>query len=313
MATDDPYATLGVARDADQAAIRSAYRKLAKQLHPDLHPGDKQAEEKFKAVTAAYDLLSDAEKRARFDRGEIDASGQERPERHFYRQHAEGRSGAKYGGPGAGGEAEDDLGDIFSDFFFRSGGGEQRGFRLRGRDRSYTLTATFLEAVNGTTKRLTLPDGKTLDVRIPPGVEDGQVLRLKGQGGPGLNGGPPGDALIEIGVAPHSFFRREGNDIHVDVPVTLAEAVLGARITVPTIRGNVTMTVPQHSDTGTRLRLRRRGVPAHGGRAAGDQYVTLKVVIGEQDQALEEFLRDWGARHATDPRRTMTETMAGAA
>ncbi|MDJ0390920.1 J domain-containing protein [Roseomonas sp. E05] len=313
MAEKDPYQTLGLKRDASEAEIRSAYRKLARKHHPDLNPGDKQAEERFKEVSAANDLLSDPEKRARFDRGEIDASGQERPERNFYRGFAEGREGARYrpgAGPQAGfapGFSEEDLGDIFSDLFGQAAQGRARpNVRMRGQDQQYRMTVDFLDAIRGASRTLTLPDGRSLDVRIPVGIEDGQVMRLKGQGNPGLNGGPAGDALIEIQIAPHPFFRREGDDIHVEVPVTVAEAVLGGKITVPTPTGNVSVTVPKRSDTGAQLRLRGKGVPAHAGRPAGDQYVTLKVVLGEVDQDLERFLRDWAPRHAANPRRAMT-------
>lgn len=290
---NDPYQILGVARDVSQDDLRRAYRKLAKENHPDLNPGNKAAEERFKTLSAAYELLSDPEKRGRFDRGEIDASGQERPEPRRYRAHAEGEQGAKY--------SPEDLGDIFADMF----GGRAEGVRMRGRDEAYALEVAFLDAVQGTTRRLTLPDGRTLDVRVPPGLEDGQVLRLRGQGGPGWNGGPPGDALIEVHVAPHRFFRREGNDIVLDLPVTLAEAVLGGRVAVPTPGGAVNMTIPKGSDSGTRLRLRGRGVPAHDRRPAGDLFVTLRVVIGPQDAALEAFLRDWAPKHDFNPRRDM--------
>ncbi|MCK8786545.1 J domain-containing protein [Roseomonas sp. NAR14] len=313
MAEKDPYQTLGLKRDASEAEIRSAYRKLARKHHPDLNPGDKQAEERFKEVSAANDLLSDPEKRARFDRGEIDASGQERPERNFYRGFAEGREGARYrpGDRPQGGFAtdfgEDDFGDVFADLFGRTAQGRSGpNVRMRGRDQHYRMTVDLLDAIRGATRALTLPDGRSLDVRIPVGIEDGQVMRLKGQGSPGLNGGPAGDALIEIQIAPHPFFRREGDDIHVEVPVTVAEAVLGGKITVPTPTGNVSVTVPKRSDTGAQLRLRGKGVPAHAGRPAGDQYVTLKVVLGEVDQDLERFLRDWAPCHAANPRRAMT-------
>ncbi len=315
MAAADPYQTLEVAPDATPEQIRAAYRKLAKQLHPDLNPGDKQAEERFKAVSAANELLSDPVKRARFDRGEIDAAGQERPEQHFYRGHAEGGQGAKYragagGGPGFTERAfsEEELGDLFADLFAhggQAGRGGQREIRMRGADQRYLLEVGFLDAVRGATRRLSLPDGRTLDVRVPPGIEDGQTLRLRGQGGPGLGGGPAGDALIEIGIAPHPLFRREANDIHLDLPVSLREAVLGARVPVPTPSGTVTLTVPAHSDTGTRLRLRGRGVAAHGKRAAGDLYVTLRVKLGQPDPALDAFLREHAAPSGDDPRAGM--------
>ncbi|HTW25747.1 MAG TPA: DnaJ C-terminal domain-containing protein [Acetobacteraceae bacterium] len=305
MAAEDPYQTLGVQRDATQEQIRAAYRKLAKKHHPDLNPGNKPAEERFKAISGAYDLLSDPDKRARFDRGEIDAAGQERPEQHFYRRYAEGQEGGRYraGEPGM---PEEELGDILSEFFGR-GRGEGGTIRMHGRDQHFTLTVEFLDAVRGNTRRLVLPDGRGLDVRVPPGIEDGQTLRLKGQGGPGIGGGPPGDALIEIEIAPHAFYRRDGRDIQLQLPVTLAEAVLGARISVPTPHGAVTMTIPAGSDTGTRLRLRGKGVAAHGSQAAGDEYVTLQVVVGETDAALEGFLRDWAPKHRFDPRRGMVE------
>src|SRR5690349_12785219 len=213
MAVQDPYTLLGVGRDAGEDDIRKAYRKLAKRYHPDLNPGDKEAEERFKEISGAHDLLSDPEKRARFDRGEIDAAGQERPDRSYYRSHAEGRQGGRYGGFGdwevGGGEAPaEDVEDLFSNFFgrgFRAGGREGAAIRMRGPDRHYTLVVDFIDAVRGGMQRLSLPEGKTLDVAVPPGTEDGQVLRLRGQGAPGLGGGPPGDALIEIHVAPHPF------------------------------------------------------------------------------------------------------------
>lgn len=310
MAAEDPYQTLGVARDATEDQIRRAYRKLAKQHHPDLNPGNKEAEERFKAVSAANELLSDPEKRARFDRGEIDASGQERPERRYYRQHAETGAGGKYG-PAGEGFGEEEFGDIFADLFSGRGRAGGRaggaGMRMRGADERYTLQVDFLDSVTGATRRLTLPDGRTLDVRIPPGIEDGQTLRLRGQGAGGWNGGPAGDALIEVRITPHPMFRREGNDIHLDLPVSLQEAVLGAKVPVPTPSGVVNLTVPKHSDAGTRLRLRGRGIAEHGNRPAGDLFVTLKVVIGQPDTALEDFLRTWKPQADFDPRKGMME------
>ena len=299
MPPPDPYATLGVARDATPEQIRSAFRKLAKTHHPDLNPGNAAAEERFKAVNTANELLSDPDKRARFDRGEIDAAGDPAaPEPPRYRRYADAAEGARYG---AGPDDGRPFGDIFGDFLNR--GGEP--LRMRGADARYALAVDFLDAVTGATRTLTLPDGRTLDVKIPPGIEDGQVLRLKGQGGAGWNGGPDGDALIEIHANPHLFFTREGDDIHVTLPVTLKEAVLGGRITVPTATGNVAMTVPKRSDTGTRLRLRGRGIPAHAGRPAGDQYVTLQVTLADADDALEVFLRGWDPATPSNPRRAM--------
>lgn len=307
MAKNDLYATLGVARDATADEIRRAYRALAKTHHPDLNPGNRAAEETFKSVAAAYDILGDAEKRRRYDRGEIDATGAEaQPEHPAYRRYADGAEGKRYRQHAAPGMSEEELGDLFSDLFGQAREGRASGPR-KGRDVSYTLTIDFLDAVRGATKRLALPDGKGLDVRIPPGIEEGQIMRLKGQGGPGRDGGAAGDALIEIHVAPHPFFRREGRDIHVAVPVTVAEAVLGARITVPTPSGPVAMAVPKRSDAGTRLRLRGRGVAAHGGAPAGDQFVTLTLVLGGIDPAVEAALRDHPTTPAPDPRRAMME------
>jgi DnaJ-class molecular chaperone len=286
----DPYSLLGVAKTASADEIKKAYRKLAKQHHPDLNPGNAEAASRFKDISVAYDLLSDADKRARFDRGEIDAGGQERADASFYRAHAGGPQGAKYRS-----QAGFDPSDLFSDLFGR-GGGDARDFRMRGGDSSYTLTVDFLEAANGAQRRLTFPDGRVLDVNVPAGAEDGQVLRLRGQGQPGAGGGPSGDALIALTVAPHPFFRREGADIHVELPVTLTEAVEGGKISVPTIAGPVSMTIPAGSNTGARLRLRGRGVALRGG-VPGDQYVTLKVVLPRTpDPALRDFLKTWGAR-----------------
>ncbi|MFC7472796.1 DnaJ C-terminal domain-containing protein [Dankookia sp. GCM10030260] len=284
----DPYATLGLARDATADQVRAAYRKLAKQHHPDLNPGNAAAEARFKAVNAAHDLLSDPETRGRFDRGEIDGAGDPvAPEPPRYHRYADAAAGGRYR---AAAEDDDPYGDIFADLFRRSGG---EGLRLRGADAHYALAVDFLDTVTGATRTLTLPDGKTLEVRIPPGIEEGQSLRLKGQGGPGRNGGPAGDALIEIQVRPHPVFTRAGDDIEVALPVGLKQAVLGGRIAVPTPAGEVSMAVPPRSDTGTRLRLRGRGVAAHGGRPAGDLYVTLRVTLAGVDAALEAFLRDW--------------------
>jgi DnaJ-class molecular chaperone len=312
MATQTAYEVLGVKPDASAEEIRKAYRKLAKEFHPDLNPGKPAAEARFKAVTAANDILSDPEKRGRYDRGEIDESGAERP-RYSYRPHAEGQQGWKYQPQGEMDAA--DLEDLFA--MFGRGGGRRAGragadFKMPGPDRQFTLTVNFVEAATGGKQRLALAPEEWLDVTIPPGIEEGQVLRLKGKGGAGFGGGPPGDALIEVHIAPHPFFRREGDDIHVELPVSLAEAVLGARVAVPTVTGPVTMTIPKGSDSGTRLRLRGKGIhkkrrgPQAPGETTGDQYVTLKVVIGASgDPDLAKFLEDWAKTHPTDPRRAM--------
>jgi DnaJ-class molecular chaperone len=298
--SDDPYAVLGVKREATQDEIRKAYRQLAKKLHPDLNPGDKAAEEKFKQVSVAYDLLGDPEKRARFDRGEIDASGQERPRERYYRDFhgadAEPHVYSSHGGFADFMESEDILRDVFGR------GGEGR-IRLRGQDALYRLPVEFLEALNGATKRITLPDGGTLDVVIPPGTRDKQVLRLRAKGGPGLGGGPPGDALVEIDVEPHRFFTRKGDDIHLELPISLPEAVLGAKLDVPTPSGPVRMTVPKGANTGTVLRLRGKGAQ-RSDETHGDEYVTLKIVLPQQlDPEIEEFARRWQAGQSQNPRQ----------
>jgi DnaJ-class molecular chaperone len=286
----DPYQVLGVSKDATQDAIQKAYRKLAKKFHPDLNPGDKKAEDRFKEISGANDLLGDAEKRARYDRGEIDASGAERPPQGFYRDYAQGGGARRYTSD-AGFADFADADDIISQVFGREGRGAN--FRTRGSDVHYHLELDFLDAINGGKKQLTLPDGSTLDVASPPGVRDGQVLRLRGKGRPGLNGGPPGDALIEIAVQPHPLFRRDGDDIRVEVPISLREAVLGGKIEVPTPSGSVTMTVPKWSNTGTVLRLKGKGVPRPRG-GAGDEYVTLKIMLPEKpDPELEKFVAQW--------------------
>jgi DnaJ-class molecular chaperone len=203
--SNDPYQVLGVAKTASQDEIRKAYRKLAKELHPDLHPDDKAAETRFKQVSAAYGLLKDPEQRARFDRGEIDASGAERPEQQFYRHHAQADHGGRYSShPGF--ENEEDLAEFFSGVFGQQGQG-RRTMRMRGRDAAYALEVEFLDSVNGAKRRITLPDGGSLDVTIPAGIRDGATLRLKGKGGPGMGGGPAGDALIEIAVKPHPMLE----------------------------------------------------------------------------------------------------------
>jgi DnaJ-class molecular chaperone len=297
---EDPYAALGVKREATQDEIRSAYRTLAKKLHPDLNPGDKKAEEKFKEVSVAYDLLGDAEKRARFDRGEIDASGAERPRERYYRDfHTAGAGEHPY--TTADGfadfmENEETLADIFG-----RGRGRTR-FRIRGQDVHYRLSVDFLEAVNGATKRITMPDGATLEVTIPAGTRDGQILRLRGKGSPGIGGAPSGDALVEIEVRPHNLFTRNDDDIRIELPISLTEAVLGAKLDVPTPTGPVRMSVPKGSNTGGVLRLRGKGVLRKDG-SRGDEYVTLKVVLPERvDSELEEFARRWQAGKDHDPR-----------
>lgn len=298
--TWDPYAALGVGRTATADEIRRAYRTLAKELHPDVRPGDAQAEERFKRATAAFNLLSDPVTKGRFDRGDIDADGNERMAFSSRpRQGARAHAGAG-AGAGPGGAAGDafDLGDIFSDLF-GPGFGSSRGYtRMRGRDIRFTLDIDFLDSINGARRRISLSEGRTLDVAIPAGVESGQVLRLKGQGGPGVQGGPTGDALVELKVRPHNFFRREGQDVHMDLPISLTEAVEGARVQVPTPSGAVSLTIPSGSNTGKVLRLKGKGV---GGQ--GDQFVRLQVMLPDTvDDDLRKFVKKWPKRDTTPTR-----------
>jgi len=293
----DPYEILGLERSADEATIKAAYRRLAKRHHPDLHPGDPKAAERFQELNGANDLLSDPERRARFDRGEIDAEGHEVPPRGpFYRDFQEGAGGR---GDSAG-FTEDDIAEFFArQFNARHGGG---AFRAPGADLHYALTLGFLDAANGTSRRVLLPDGRALDVKIPAGIEDGHTIRLKGQGRPGIGGGAAGDALIDVAVAPHPFLHRSGDDVIVNLPVTLREAVLGASVSVPTIKGHVKLTIPAGSGDGSRLRLRGRGI------REGHQYVELKVMFPPgEEPALAEFLRGWTPVHSFNPRAGMEE------
>jgi DnaJ-class molecular chaperone len=300
----DPYETLGVAKTAPTEEIRKAYRRLAKKHHPDLNPGNKAAEAKFKDISAAHDLLSDPEKRRRFDAGEIDAAGQEKRPRGFWREHAAGPGGERYYRAGT---SEDfaDLGGFFTDMF-GARGGFGRGAGPGGGSLSFTLAVPFLVAARGGRQRVGLPDGRSLDIDIPEGASDRQTLRLKGQGLPDPDGGPPGDAYVELHVQPHAFFERRDSNIHMELPVTVTEAVLGGKVRVPTIGGPVMLTVPPGSNTGTTLRLKGRGMLDRKSGIRGDQYVKLRVVLPDKpDEKLKEFLEEWNAGKSYDPRRDM--------
>ncbi len=318
----DPYSVLGVSRTASDEDVRKAFRKLAKKHHPDLNPGDKAAEARFKEITQANDILSDKDKRRRFDAGEIDATGAEVPPRGFYRDQAGGPGGFKYQ-RGGGHESFVDMGDVFSEMFGQRGGqrsgrgfgfgGERPGFGEDGFDMggmpvTYTLTVPFLVGSRGGKQRVNLPDGRTLDIDVPEGTTDGTTLRLKGQGMPGGKGKPAGDAYVEIRVQPHAFFEPRDNDIHVELPVTLTEAVLGGKVKVPTIGGAVMLNVPAGSNTGTSLRLKGRGLLDRKSGQRGDQYVKLKVVLPEKpDDKLKGFLESWEEGKALDPRASMEQ------
>ena len=299
MLTDDPYRILGVSRDATQDAIQKAFRQLAKKLHPDINPGNKKAEDEFKAIAQAYDVLGDVAKRKRFDDGEIDGQGSERPRQRPYRDYAD--SGANQYATGAGFSDFEGAEDILSEIFGRAKGA---GFNTRGQDFQYRLAVDFLDAVNGATKQITLPEGSTLEVTLPPGVREGQTLRLRGKGRPGQGGGFPGDALVEIEVRPHRVFTRKGDDIYLEHPISLTEAVLGGQINVPTPSGAVQMTVPKWTNTGSVLRLKGKGAPGKEG-GHGDEYVTLKVMLPKKpDAGLEKLISQWEPAGAASPSAT---------
>lgn len=285
----DPYEVLGVARDADPADIKKAYRGLAKKLHPDVNPGDTSVERRFKEVSSAYDILSDPEKRRRFDHGEIGADGAARHRGPFRHPGAAGGGGFGFGGGGV------NVEDLFADLFGRGRRPTaKQQARPKGRNLTYTLRISFIDAMRGGRQRVALHSGKTLDVNLPPGASDGQKLRLKGQGMPGAPGGAAGDAFVELLVDSHPYMRRDGLDIHLDLPVTLGEAVLGAKVRAPTLDGVVSASVPKGANTGTVLRLKGRGILAPRGGRRGDQYIRLHIVLPETpDKALAEFLENW--------------------
>jgi DnaJ-class molecular chaperone len=283
---EDPYKVLGVPRTATDEEIRRTYRKLAKELHPDLNPANRaQAEERFKKVSGAYEIVGDPEKRKQYDRGEIDANGEQR--RSYQRAHAggspfAGRTGARPG---------DDFGfgDIFSDLFgsMRGGRGTDPAFRLRGQDIRYTLEVDFLEAVNGATKRVTMPEGGVLDLNVPEGVTDGQLLRLRGKGGAAGRGGEPGDALVEVRVRPHQQFKRAGDDITFELPIAIDEAI------------------PKGTSSGRVFRLKGKGVRNSATGNTGDQLVTVHIVLPDKiDDELSYFLSEWRLKHRYNPGRS---------
>lgn len=298
----DPYTVLGVARGASEADIKKAYRKLAKELHPDRNKDNPKASERFAQVTGAYDLLTDADKRAKFDRGEIDADGN--PTMPFGFGAGRG-GGAGAGGfrPGAGGAQFDfgsgesaDFGDIFEGLFGRATGGFTRGFGrgapppVKGADIAYRLRVPFEDAATCTPQRITLSDGKTIDLKLPPGVEDGKQMRLAGKGEQGPGGA--GDAIVTIDIQPHRFFVRDGDDVRLDLPVSLTEAVLGGKVKVPTVDGAVMLAIPAGSNSGRVLRLKGKGFTRRGGDR-GDQLVTLLIDIPADDPALRGFVETW--------------------
>lgn len=313
----DPYEVLGVAKTASEAEIKKAFRALAKKHHPDKHAGDAAAQKRFQEISGAYDILGDKEKRAQYDAGAIGPDGNPRgfdPRAGGFRQgHPFGSGFGGFGGGGGPGAREfhfsfdDQPGGAagFEDIFADLMGGARRGGRQsrqsRGEDFTAAVTVSFDEAATGGTRRVVLQNGEQIDVKIPVGVKDGQTIRVKGRGGAGIGGGPNGDILLTVAVAPHPTMTRDGNDIRMDLPVTLKEAVLGGKVPVPTLTGTVSLSVPPNSNTGSTLRLKGKGIAAHGGMAAGDLYVRLVVSLPDKpDEALKSFVSGWAGDY--DPR-----------
>ena len=314
----DPYKTLGVARDAGEADIKKAYRKLAKELHPDRNKDNPKAAERFSQVTNAYDLLSDKDKRARFDRGEIDGDGNPAAPFGFGGGQRPGAGGPAGGfrsqgfdfGGGGGGE-NPEMGGIFDELF---GGGRGGGFAggfggggrraaAKGANTAYRLQVPFTDAATLSPQRVTLGDGKSIDIKLPAGLEDGTQMRLGGKGEPGPGGA--GDATVTIEVQPHRFFTRDGDDVRLDLPISLAEAVLGGQVRVPTVERPVMLTVPRGASSGRVLRLKGKGFHKKAGDARGDQLVTLMVQLPADDAALAGFVEGWAGRDAGNPRAAL--------
>jgi DnaJ-class molecular chaperone len=298
----DPYLELGVPRTASADEVRRAFRKKAKELHPDRNPGDKKAEERFKRVSAAFDIIGDEEKRKKFDRGEIDADGHE-----VMRGFGGGGFGGFQNGQGANFEGVD-INDILSEVFGRQGGGGGGprgfggGFERKGSDVRARLEIDLEDAIQGGKKRISFSDGRMIDVNIPKGAADGQVLRLKGQGAPGRAG--PGDALIELVLKPHPVFRREGEALTMDLPISVPDAVLGGKVEAPTPEGPVTLTIPRHSSSGAVLRLKGRGLPDPRTGKRGDLLARLMISLPEKpDPDLERFAENWAKTRPYKPRR----------
>jgi DnaJ-class molecular chaperone len=302
----DPYLELGVARTATAAEIRKAFHKLAKQHHPDANTGDKKSEDRFKQVSAAFDIIGDPDKRKKFDAGEIDADGRE-----TMRGGGFGGAGSPFGGGfnrggggfSRGGEGpEIDLNDLFGDILGRNrGGGAGGGFSPKGADVRARLDIDLEEAIKGGKKRVAFSDGRTIDVTIPAGAQEGQTLRLKGQGSPGRGG--QGDALIELAIKPHPIYRRENDTLVMDLPISVPDAVLGGKVEAPTPDGPVTLSIPKGSNTGAKLRLKGRGL-ADGKGKRGDLFARLVVTLPDTpDVELEKFAETWREKRPYAPRR----------
>jgi len=300
---EDPYSVLGVSRTSSDRDIRSAFRRLAKELHPDVNPGNTEAAERFKKVSQAYDIIGDSEKRGKYDRGEIDATGDP-----YHAFTGAAQAGGGFGRRRSAGMGEDaGFADLFSDIFGGArgaqGGRYYDGVNMRGQDVRYTLEVDFLEAALGTRKRVTLPEGTTLDLTVPEGVSEGRILRLKGKGKPGIGTGMAGDAHVEIKVRPHADFVRDGDHILLELPISIDEAILGAKIEVQTISGPVNLTIPKGTSSGRKFRLRGKGVRNTSNVAHGDQIVTISVVLPDRiDDSLAYFMSEWTQKNKYNPR-----------
>jgi DnaJ-class molecular chaperone len=317
----DPYEVLGVAKTASAGEIKKAFRHLAKKHHPDHNKSDPKAKEKFAEANSAYEIIGDAEKKAQYDRGEIGPDGKPRfqgfegfgAEPGGFTRAGRGPGGAEhyefhFGGGGPGQQAGFDPSDIFADLFSGARRGRANATPKRGEDVTATANVPLETIARGGHARVFLPTGRALDVNIPAGIEEGKQIRLRGQGQSGPIGGEPGDALITIKIAPHPFFQLAGRDLKLDLPVTLYEATLGAKIPAPTLEGKVELSIPAGSNSGRVLRLRGKGMPAADGKSAGDLYATLKIMLpeGAADPEFKELMQKWSANRPYDPRKGMT-------
>jgi len=290
----DPYEVLGVGPGASNADIKAAYRRLAKELHPDARGGSAKLHARFQEVTAAYNQLKDEAARRRFEAERLSQSMRRRP---VFEE-----------APAPTAAADHAADDVFSELFEGIKNAGKRVFRARGEDRTYRLSVDFLEAANGARKRVKLESGRTMEIAIPPGIRDGARIKMRAQGGEGHGGAAAGDAIVVVEVASHAYFIRDGADIHITLPVTLPEAVLGAKVEVPTIAGPVSLTIPAGSNSGTRLRLKGRGLPDEEGMARGDQYVTLSLSLpAAPDNALKDFAASWSQGLKHNPRKGFSQ------
>lgn len=303
----DPYDILGVTKSATEAEIKKAFRTLAKKYHPDAAGNGATAKKRFQDVSAAYEILGDKTRRAAYDSGQIDADGNPRA------QGFGGYGGGRSGGHGFGGGYDSNFRpeDIFADLFGGAAGNFGRGFgggtftgagfggrrgrpgAQSGQDYQMNITVPLRDAATGGTHRIRLPDGGEINIRIPAGIREGQQIRIKGRGGQGVGGGTPGDVLIEVKIAADPVFSRDGNDLRSDLPVSLSEAVLGGKVPVETLTGKVFLSIPPGANSGTVMRLKGKGIPAHDGEAAGDLYVRLMIIIPQDNTELKRFVERW--------------------